>query len=158
MRHLTLAAALSVVSTVASAQGFLPAGDIVSYLGFTAPAPLLPLGPPRSGTPVDFVACPERTANGSWVATDRNGYLFSLAGAPAYANRVVRVTGAVAPDLGSSRPGWPLAPIRVVAGLQPCRSVGYLEYKAVDFGPLFGAPPVAVVPEPLPVYAPRYVK
>ena len=154
MRKTTLAAALSLTSTVASAQGFFPAGDIISYLGFAAPAPLLPLGPPQPGMPVDFVACPERTANGSWVATDRNGYLFSLAGAPAYPNRVVRVTGAVATDLAFSRPGWPLAPIRVVAGPQPCRSAGYLEYKAVDFGPFLGAQPVA--PVTAPVIVPRF--
>ena len=142
MRIFLMAAALSVLSPAVQAQGFGPLGDVVSYLGFTAPAPLLPLGPPASGTPVDFIACPERTAGGSWVATDRNGYLFSLAGARVAPNRVVRVTGVVAPNLAWPVPGWPLTPIRVAPGPQPCLSIGVIQPVVGGFDPLFGIEPL----------------
>ena len=142
MRSLLMAAALAVLSPAVHAQGFAPLGDVVPYFGFTAPAPLLPLGPPASGMPVDFVACPERTAGGSWVATDRSGYLFSLAGAPVGPNRVVRVTGVVAPNLAWPVPGWPLTPIRVVAGPQSCLSIGVIQPVVGGFDPLFGVAPL----------------
>lgn len=94
---------------------------------------------PGPGQPVDFVACPERTAGGSWVATDRtSGYTYSLLGAkPPLPNVVIRVSGTVSAELPPA-PGWLLTPINVVAGQQACRSAGVLQPGPSLFGPIPG--------------------
>lgn len=127
MRVLVLAAALASTPSLAGAQ---------------APSWFPPPGP---GTPVDFVACPERTAGGSWVATDgASGYTYSLAGAvPPPPNLVVRVSGIVSPDLAPV-PGWLLSPVKVVVGRQPCPSRGVLPPGSVGFTPFVGLPPASL--------------
>lgn len=100
---------------------------------------------PGPGRSVDFVACPERTAGGSWIATDsRSGYTYSLLGAqPTLPNVVIRVSGVVSPKAPPA-PGWLLTPISVVAGQQTCRSAGVLQPGPSLFGPFLGlASPVS---------------
>lgn len=94
---------------------------------------------PGPGRSVDFVACPERTAGGSWVATDsKSGYTYSLLGAkPPLPNVVIRVSGLVSPE-SPPAPGWLLTPINVVAGQQTCRSAGVLQPGPSLFGPSVG--------------------
>ena len=93
--------------------------------------------PPGPGTPVEFVACPERTAGGSWVATDGfSGFTYSLADAPTPpANVYIRVSGVVSPALIDS-PGWALTPIKVLVGRSPCRSAGVTQ-PWPSYGPWF---------------------
>lgn len=125
MRSLACAAALALLPSFAGAQ---------------SPLSL----PPGVGTPVDFVACPERTAGGSWVATDAvSGYTYSLAGTHPEPNVVIRVTGVVSPDF-SPVPGWQLAPVKIIVGRQVCRSAGVLQ--PIPAGGLFPYLPAAPLP------------
>ena len=96
--------------------------------------------PPGPGRSVEFVACPERTAGGSWVATDTaSGYTYSLLGAkPVAPNVVIRVSGVVSAEAPPA-PGWLLTPITVVAGQQACRSAGVLQPGPSLFGPALGS-------------------
>lgn len=114
----------------AAALMMTPAFADAQVLSFPAPGP---------GRTVDFVACPELTAGGSWIATDAaSGYTYSLLGAkPVTPNVVIRVSGVVSAEAPPA-PGWLLTPITVVAGQQACRSAGVLQPGPSLFGPAPG--------------------